>query len=366
MNLDVTLYTPQGVRMLELDNVTRVKYARAANQIGRLVLDVPFRADLPRSALRRDMGVILEQDGDLVLDTRWLLLGAMLKDAPSGQVMSLTCVDGIDLLRRRIIDYDAGSSQAQKTGYLDNVLKALVRENLGSSASDTDRRLSTGVFQVQADVSGSIAISDTIFVHRRNLLQACQDIAKRAAQTGQYLSFDVVWTGTMYEFRTYAGWRGSDRRQSGVNPITLSLGNGSLSEITEDTDWEPEVSRMVVTASGAPNVETVVRVTSTSRASQSPFSYTEDTINASYGSTGDSSWATTLGYMGLRDRRARQVYTAKANPDAVGFQYGVQYQYGDVIPVEAFGQIVDCRLDAVNVEWKGGAQTVDLVLRSVT
>src|SRR5574343_782046 len=49
--------------------------------------------------------------------------------------------DARALLGSRIVAYPAGSAQAAKTDYADDMMKAIVRENLGSTATDTTRDL---------------------------------------------------------------------------------------------------------------------------------------------------------------------------------------------------------------------------------
>src|SRR5690606_12984807 len=89
-----------------------------------------------------------------------------------------------ELFERRIIAYASGSSYTSKTGAGDNLIKALIRENLGSLVSAANRDgADTG-----ADISGYLSVETDLSLGptiqmaatRRNLALVIQELAQAA------------------------------------------------------------------------------------------------------------------------------------------------------------------------------------------
>jgi len=131
-----------------------------------------------------------------------------------------------DLLARRVIGYYAGSSQTDKAGPSETVMKQFVNENCGPGAASVSR-LANGVITGFA-VAPDLGLGSTWTGARayRNVLDICQEIAVESG-----MDFDVVGTGpATYEFRTYPGQRGEDRTVDGLDPYTglNAAGNAPL------------------------------------------------------------------------------------------------------------------------------------------
>jgi len=95
-----------------------------------------------------------------------------------------------DLLARRIIAYPAASSEAQKTDYADDMMKAFVDENL-VNATDGDRNLVAGVgFGIAGDQSAGPEIDYS--ARYDNLLAVLKRISDTSAETGDRVLFSIV------------------------------------------------------------------------------------------------------------------------------------------------------------------------------
>lgn len=346
--------------------VLSLEYVRAVNQVGALTLTLP--PSTPLSYLQRDGRILVYRSvagapPALDMDAVWLIVDVRRILTERGeQTIQVQAVDAVDLLRRRIVAYAAGSSQAAKSAAADDFIKAVVRENLSSSATDADRALPPTLFAVAANVSQGPTIAKAF--SRRNVLTVCQEVADSATQAGTYTAFDVVWNGAALELRTYTQWRGVDHRfPAGLNPVILSADTGSLTAASYGQDWRDEVTYAYAGGQGEGEDRAVATAEDATRISLSPFARIEQWVDAR--NTAD---ATTLGDEAdgaVRAGRPRILFACTVNAEAPGATYGREYGFGDVVTAQAFGVNIDCRLDAVRVNVTAERERVEVTARSL-
>lgn len=126
-----------------------------------------------------------------------------------------------DLLKRRIIAYYSGTSYTDKNDFSETVMKEFVQENAGSSATSPPR-ISDGVISnLVVAVSGGAGANWSGAKAWRNL----HDVLKEIAETTNFY-FDVELltqpgvSPVGFLFQTYEGLRGTDRRETGLDPST--------------------------------------------------------------------------------------------------------------------------------------------------
>lgn len=347
--------------------VLALTYTRAVNTPGALTLTLP--PSVPLSYLQRDGRLLVYRSlpnvpPALDMEAVWFITGITQQLAESGeQVVVVRAVDALDLLRRRIVAYAAGSSQAVLDSPADNGIKTVVSTNMSSNATDADRVLPAGLFRVAADLSAAPVVSKAF--SRRNVLDVCRELADASTQAGTYLAFDVVWNGTALELRTYTQWRGIDHRfPGGVNPVILSADTGSLTSVSYSLDYSSEITYAYAGGAGEGADRTVAAIEDTARATLSPFARIEQWVDSR--NTADTSTLVDDAYAAVRAGRPRILFEGNVNADAPGATYGKDYGFGDVVTAQAFGINVDCRIDAVTVSVTDDAERVDIIARSVT
>ena len=95
-----------------------------------------------------------------------------------------------DLLRRRIVAYKTGTSQAKKSDNADDMMKEYVYENLGAGAA-LARRLNAGLgFEIAADEGAGPALEYSATFG--NLFEVLKEISDRSAELGTRVYFSVV------------------------------------------------------------------------------------------------------------------------------------------------------------------------------
>lgn len=354
-NLNTKAYGANAFTTLEL--------AYRERQIGALTLEIPTASE-PRSLGRDGLITVHRAIGGAVArlegDRAWLIRKITRRVGTRGQrTTRLVAVDGNDLLRRRIVDYDAGTSYTDKTSAADNVMKAIVRENF-VSAADATRNLASALFSVDADLGAAPSVSKAFT--RREVLSVLQELAEAATQAGTYTSFDVVWTGAAWLFRTFTGQRGVDHAGSS-DRVLLGPAYGSLTDVEDTDDATEEATRIIAGGQGEGTDRAVARVNDTTRQGASPYNLIEDFTNQN--NTADATQLADEADSVLRQRRPRRVISGTF-VDTPGAQYGRHFGFGDLVVAEVNAVSVTCRVDAVHITVSGGREKIDIRLRSET
>jgi hypothetical protein len=325
-------------------------------------VDLP--ADFPISYLQIDgwLEVWRRAAGGLnYLDTEtvWFIRDVSRRLNERGErFITVIAYSAADLLKRRIVAYAAGSSQAEKTGAADNLMKAIVRENLGSLATDTSRSISA-YLSVQADSGAGPSLSKAF--SRRNVLTVLQELAQASLEAGTALFFDIVApeVGSL-EFRTYTGQRGIDHSSTGARRVTLSPAYGTLTEVVRRYDHASEQNYIYAGGQGEESSRAVATASDASRISLSPFNRCEGWVDAR--NTADSGLLSAEAQAALRAGRPRQEFSGKIlNTGSV--QYGREWAFGDRISAEFDGEVVDGRVDEINVRVENGQEEIQAGLR---
>lgn len=160
-----------------------------------------------------------------------------------GETVRLYGYDHNSLTARRIIAYKSSTSQAQKSAAADDMMRAVVRENLGASAA-ASRNLSAYGFSVESDLSLASTVS-TSFAYA-NVYDALDQIANIAYSTnGERVYWDCrpVDEGWGCQFIARLNCVGMDRRYpSGFNPILISPEVGNVQSVKLDEDYSSEIN----------------------------------------------------------------------------------------------------------------------------
>jgi hypothetical protein len=339
---------------------TRLELGYREKQIGWLTLDLP--GFLSRDVFPIDGLVRVERSIDgappyLEGDRAWLIQKVTYLVGAQGTVTTrVVAVDGNDLLRRRIVDYNADTANTDKTDLADDMMKEIVRENF-VSATDTTRNLSSTLFSVDADVGAAPSLTKAFT--RREVLAVLQELAEAATLAGTYTTFEVVWTGAAFAFRTWTGQRGVDH--SGADRVLLGPAYRNLTDVEDTDDATEEATRVIAGGQGEGADREIARADDATRQGASPYNLIEDFSNQN--NTADATQLADEADSLLQLRRPRRVISGTF-VDTPGATYGRHFGYGDLIVAEVNSQSVTCRVDAVHITVSGGREQVDIRLRS--
>jgi len=230
--------------------LSSIDISLSLGSIGHFALEWPFgqaAGDLA-SLLKRDRKVLIFR----VVEGHWPLLicaGWLRKWAVGSTVATLSGPDLNGLAAKRVVAYEAGSSQAEQVGAADDILKQIARENLGASATDADRDLSAFGFLVAADASG--CVSQSRGFAWREVARVWGDLVQASIEDGAELLWAIEPIGaSAMMLKTWAGQRADRSFPHGGPALEFSEARGNLSGAQYIEDWLDEHNVIYVGGSG--------------------------------------------------------------------------------------------------------------------
>jgi hypothetical protein len=326
-----------------ISNAARIQWTTVLNGYGKLQLVYDRRADFDPARYAVDRRVDLWRRGSdgmsRLIDSYYLrALRRSVNETGDEQVV-LTGLGRNSLLAGRIVDAAAGSTGAVKTGTIDDLMKAYVRENMGALAAAA-RDWSGNGLSVQADLS--LGTSVTKSAPRHNLLSVLQSLSEESVTLDDPTYFDLCWiTSTTMEFRTFQGQRGLDRRGT-MTPF--SLRRGTLTAAVLEEDATDEATYVYVAGQGQEELRSVVEVSDAARLALSPWGRREALADARHCRTG----AALSDYAdGALEEHGLQRRFQAVLEDRPGARFQVEWDLGDLIEAEYEDEVYDCEISAV-------------------
>ncbi len=360
----VWLVTPTGERIKLLDRLVWLSYIVTVNQVGVARVGVPasfplesfIQEDTRLEIWRRVPGAGKYIDANTV----WLVRDWDETLAQSGEeTITIVAYSSDELLDRRIVAYASGTAQAKKgPDYIDDMMKELVAENLGASATDSDRDISDWL-SIAADLSAGPQTS--MSMAWRQLLPTLRELAQEADDQGSPVFFGVTYDamsgGLTFETRV-SQWgvdhSGDDSR------LVLSPGNGTLSDVTRSFLSSGERNYVYVGGKGQGADRMIVEQEVLARTGLSPFNRREVFIDKR--NSGEPDVLGAEAGAAIRKHRPQETFTAKIR-DTQAIRYGRDYGFGDRILAEFRGRTAAARLDSVEVSMERGRENISATLR---
>ena len=355
-----------GNKVGDITDFIRLEYARKENDIGVMTLTLP-RSDLDPYIQKDLMFEIWRTVGTktyLEGNTAWLLRKWVLSSDPnpgSTKTWTLTAYDMNYVLKGYEVEYAAGDAKATKTAAIDNIMKAIVRENLGTLATDTTRNLST---YIGVDADTTQATSTTKAYAKRNVLAILQELAQESYQRNIYLAFDVRYVSPYYfAFGTFINQLGVNRGRSFGNTLVVSEDRSSLIGATLTYDYTNEITVVNVGGTGRGVYRASSQTTDADQIKYSPFSRREMFQNAvQAGSSAPALDAEARAE--LYKNRSVLVLTGSIQ-DTDAMQYGIDYNFGDIVVAEHLGYSFDAHIDTIHVTVTKEGEVLDNRIRGV-
>lgn len=256
----------------------------------------------------------------------------------------------LDLVYRAYIMWLAGSSQATKNMVSETAMKEFVSENAGVLALASAGREADNVYPgltIQAD-EGAGAIWEGS-AEEQSLIDTLKKITLFTQQNDEVVDFDIVGTGAAeFEFRTYAGQRGTDRRSSSSNPVIFSRGYGNLIIPVLSKNRSSEITAAYGVGRGTGNARQIELVESTAK-DASPWNRIEKVFSASSTSGEDQS--------GQLIAKAEEELEKNKFQERLSFNilqtkntyYGKDYTWGDLVTMQFKDETFDKKITEVNV-----------------
>ncbi len=286
--------------------------------------------------------------------TVWFLLAKRRTwSQQEGRRITLFFLNANFILNSRVVAYASGAAQADKSGQIDDLVKQVIRENLGSDATDSARDASTHL-EIAADLpSGTTASVDYAFSYTL-LRRVIDTLATKSFQAGTVYLYDVepVFAGnniSKLRFVAFVGLQGVARS------VTFSPENGNVASYAVLDDWRDEVNAYYVGGSGTGASRNVEEREDAGRQSKSPFGRLERFKSQPRLSTDGAlhDYGDAMLEQG-RPLRTFDIEVAEA-PDSI---YGVNWAFGDSVQYQIEGETGTARVAAVAVGLAGKSRRV--------
>lgn len=358
-----------GNRIADASNFLLLEYSRVVNAVSTLKLTLPgnFNTDFILNPDGRIEVWRKLDSGREYLDTNtiWIIKKVTQKiDASGLQSVVIEADTPLCLLRepgRFVFQFANEPQSLYAAAPADDQIKQVARENIGTSASGT-RNISA---YISIDPNLSLGANVAKSFAWRECLKVMQEFADASTTAGTYVAFDIVADSAQsLTFRTFTQQRGIDHRfPNGINPVLISPELGNLGEVLFSQDYRDEITYATAGGKGEGAARIIASVQDTARQGLSPFGLREYFKDATQydTSTGLAAEANAV----LRSGRVKTIFQGRLidMPDS---RYGVDWAWGDYVTAQAFGQLIDCRIDAVSVSVKPGTgyERIDAWLRS--
>lgn len=349
VSYELWLCAPSGQRILFLEDVLSFSYTRALNTVGAWSVTMPdtFNLALVKPDARIQIWRRAEESGSPQIE----MVGFLRKPVFQTDDRNMTTIvlngpDILDILRRRIVAYPATDtlSESNKSGKADDMLKAIVRENLGSSATAA-RNLTALGFTVAADAGLGPTVTKAF--SWRKLPDVFKEICDAAAAKGTPVYYDYAYlSDTSFEFRTYVGRRGNDHSLTSGAPVVIGLDFGTLSSPVLEEDASAEVNHIYAGGIGEGLSRTIVEVEDAARIGLSPVNRCEGFVDARDQTT--TPGVTDQANAGLKEGRARTRFSGNVL-SGPGARYGIEWGFGDVVVATYMGRQFNASIKTLSV-----------------
>lgn len=250
--------------------------------------------------------------------------------------------DQIDLVDTKIVAYAKGEAESDKTQEADDMMKAIVRENMGDLAGLTvegrPRRFPADHFYV--DPYMALAPSFERAFSWRRVLPVLGEITETSRHLGTPLYFDVIPVGDgQFTFRTFINVRGIDRSLGGgLQPIVFSKEAGTLAEPFMRIDYIEERNYVYGGGPGEGTDRLIDTENDLPRIYSSIWNRREDFQDAREETTalGVGSRA----FQHMEDMRPKLVFRGQLI-DTPRTRFGVDWGFGDIVSARYRGRTID-------------------------
>lgn len=321
-----------------INNYRELSWTHRVNDVGGYYVGV--HEDFPIA--RNDM-VFIERFNGVNWYTEWVGIQLLSNYSSFSNRNYQTIYSGDDcgnLLKRRIIDYEAESIYAKKTGTTQDVMLQYIYENLGTGATNSNRRSGSGYltgFDVApvGGVGGGIQWDGDL--SGNNLFSAMQDMSLASDNAGYPVDFQVAWLEDHFCCYVKNGRFGTNRAAwqvdpstglngSGNRPVVFSTRYNNIDELRTSQGGE-ETNVVVITSQDDENNPTYEVLTDTSRIDADNFNRWEREVSSS----GEGA-ATVVGNKWLAEYRVRNALDFTYRP-SVNSRYGLDWFNGDLVTV---------------------------------
>jgi len=353
---EIHRFQTNGVPIDILMAVNEITAVRRVNDIGELAFVIPYDGKLIES-FHKMQQLQLWRNGALQFSTRYFLMNWVAFHNSSGErLLKAYAVDANWLLSSRIVAYPAASSQAKKTGKADNLMKAIVRENMGALAP-AERQIAA--LLVLADSGEGPTVSKGF--SWRNVLTVLQELSEQSQTTATPVYFDIQ-SESMNDLRFVTALHrlGENHGARSSDPRLVGAQFGNLREASASWLMLDEVTSVYAGGQGEEADRLVVNEKNQQRINLfQPYNLIETFVDSRNDELESAVRADALAM--LKESRPRVVVSGLLS-ETEGMRYDRDFRFGDTVAVEAFGVRLNCMIREVGLNVSASGERIDVKL----
>lgn len=358
---EIWLTTDSGSRLAQLTTFTSLSASRQVNAIGAFSMVLPQSFDINLIGVDRMIQIWRKPNGgSLSLWGVYFIREWAFSTQGGNEIVSIGGPDVNDLLRRRIVAAYAGSDEASKTDYADDMMKEIVTESQSDSVEPTpDAGTRTwSNFSVQADTSLGPTISSSfpydyvMTSSGRGVLAVLADAAKVAGTEVFFRIHPTVSSGAIsFEFQTTINQPGADVSDR----VIFDLQRGNMQNPSLSYDYTDETNYIYAAGQGEAAERNIQQVYDSERYGSSKWGRIEGFADARNQKTDDG--VREAGRNKLNDGRPRIKFTATP-VDTAGTRYGIGWNFGDIVTSKYKNREFKSMIRAVSISVVDNKETV--------
>lgn len=367
----VKIKTPYNVPVLNVNEFYKLELFRSEFGVGSLYIDFPLKEFMSQNiatgwrleVYRRSAGGELVRVGD----TQWIVKLVRYKaDEQNETYLHILAYDAMHILDKRIVAYVDGTPYTSKTMHADDMLKAIVRENLGALATDYHRDLSDWMI-VERNLSAAPIVTKSEFGMQK-VMPILNDICELSSSAGVYLSYDIIYDESIGKlvFKTYTQQRGADRGSSSSAPIYLShhtdpisVMGGGLDYASIEIDATDERSYVYSGRQSEDTNAILGEMGNDIVINSGPFARTEDFITT--GESLEYNDIMTEAHAWLQHKYRNLILNAHIQ-ETNDLQFGRNYGFGDIVALRYLGTTLNIHLDEFKITVDGdGKEDISVI-----
>jgi hypothetical protein len=360
------LHHAQGYPLDLVEEFQSLDYVKNTNGVGAFTMTLPASFDL--SIVQEDTRVAVMRKpvgGSRTLDFCGFVRKIGKSQRGSAEYWTLYGYDLNYLLSGRVVAYAAGTAQASKSDQADDMIKAIVRENLGALCADTTRNLTSYGLTVQADAGlGTAIVKEFSWRNVLDVLKEIADASHTTEATSAYFGIVPLNYGWECEFRTNIFQWGVDHRFPGgsAGAVMFSLELANIKDVDRVKSWETETTYAYAGGQGEGAARVIGTSSDATRLGASPFNRRELFIDAR--NETDATGAQNAADSAVRNGRPLGTFNGQLVSIGGGYVYGRDYAHGDYVTAVYRGETIDCRIDTTHININAGVETIEIGLRS--
>lgn len=378
-NYDIAVRDQRGNFKFPIHDAYSVKWVRRLNKPGVLTMELPLDdcTDACEDGYKItdfDEDYRIEVWRQLTSATGGLMGKSLVGEAPfmvtrieasrneeGRRVLYVEAETPLGLLARRINPYSAERNASDLAPRpCDDQMKYVVANNYGPaaesyiSAPDTIRNAIAPWLAIEANESAITAQYEGD-AENAVVLSTLQKIAEYAQSKGENLFFDIVQISSTgqpaFEFRTYAGQRGIDRRSTVTLVEDVNIGEYKLTY-----NWQDTVNRAYAGSRGGTDAARLYAVSDdpnlAARLAVNPFALRESFVSSTSDDIADIQTEADV----ERQSKSNVFSASGVIIESGSLTYGCDFDFGDRVMVKVACQFVEVHLDGEEVELSEGAE----------